>query len=277
MACTKKYFIRNKEIIDTKHFRISELENTTALYEVVKINGGKALFFEDHINRLRHSAKLSGKNIPWRDEEISEQVERLVKLNEVKNGRLKFLFRYKNNRTPHFYTFFLKDITPPDEYYTQGIKTVFFKAGREQPGIKQIDYNLRRSVKSYIKERHAFEALFVNDKNLLTEGSKSNFFGIKQNTVYTTPEEKVLPGITRAFVLKICREKNIPFTEKNIPYDSVHEFDSAFISGTSIGILPVKTIEAADYSTKHPILQSIMKEYANITNKYLKTKQNMLT
>jgi len=277
MACTQKYFLSGTQLLDTKYFDISEFENTTALYEVVKLIKGKVLFFEDHINRLKHSAKLSNKIIPWSDNEISRQVKYLIKTNKLQNGRLKFLFRYNTNEAPKFFAFFLNDITPDPEYYIKGVRTVFFEACRETPGIKQINYRLRHNVKAYINENDAFEALLVNEKKNLTEGSKSNFFAIGNGKVYTPPTQNILPGITRSFVLKICKEQNIPLIEQAIPAGSVSSFDSAFLSGTSISILPINSIEKIEFSTNNPILKSIIEAYSEIKTNYLKTKQSLLT
>jgi branched-chain amino acid aminotransferase len=277
MACTKKYFLSGTQLLGTKNFDISEFENTTALYEVVKLINGKVLFFEDHINRLKHSAKLSGKTIPLSDSKISQSVKYLIRKNEVINGRLKFLFRYNNNEEPKFFAFFLNDITPEPEFYIKGVKTVFFEACRDTPGIKQINYQLRHNVKAYIAQKNAFEALLINEERNLTEGSKSNFFGISAGKIYTPPTRNILPGITRSFVLKICEEQNIPLSEEPIPAHSVSAFDSAFLSGTSISILPVSAIESIEFSTDNTILRKIIGAYSKIVSNYLKTKQSLLT
>ena len=275
MACTKKYFISGEQILNTELFNITDFDKGKSLYEVVKVTEGKALFSDAHIKRLRHSANISNKMITYSDKKIYTQIQKLIEINKVQTGRLKFLFRYTKNQSK-FFSFFLNDITPDSKTYTQGVKTVFYNAERISPSVKMIDYDLRRNVKLYTEQRNAFEALLVNIYSEVTEGSKSNFFGIRNNVVYTTPVANVLAGITRDYVFKICNELNIKLVEKNISVEDILTFNSAFLSGTSIGILPVKEIENHKLTPSDPILNMIGKAYQRKALDYIKSFQPVL-
>ncbi len=52
------------------------------------------------------------------------------------------------------------------------------------------------------------EGIFLNQKRYLAEGTVSNLFLVKGRTVYTPPiEAGILPGITRALVIRLARKK----------------------------------------------------------------------
>jgi len=271
MACTQKYYLVEEQIVSTEWFSISDFEIGKSLYEVVKILNGKALFFEAHLQRLRESAKKDNKTIPFSSSKVRELVNRLIQKNNVQTGRLKFLFRYHNNSIK-FFAFFLNDITPAPNLYKEGVKTVFYHAERILPNIKMINYELRRNVKQYIADHNAFEALLVNKDNTLTEGSKSNFFGIIGDQLITPPEKNILAGITRRIVFEICKEHKIDIVEQAMPIEHIIRLDSAFITGTSIAILPIKQIDQFFPDPANALLNKIALSYNQKVKDYLAEK-----
>lgn len=85
------------------------------------------------------------------------------------------------------------------------------------------------------------------DENLLvrngffTEGSHSTIFFIKKGIVYTHPEgPQILSGITRKFVIEICRNLNLEVKEEAFPYSQVQKVEEVFLTGTTTQITAVK-------------------------------------
>ena len=246
-----------------------ELKKGISLYEVVKIIDSKALFLDGHIKRLHNSVKLKNLKIWLTDAQITERINKLIEVNKVKQGRLKFVFRFYNDKNM-FLCFFLNKIEPTKEIYESGVKLTCLSTERLDPNIKKINYDLRSAVKILKEQEKAFEALLINSSNKVTEGSKSNFFLIKDKTIFTSPKTNVLPGITREYVFQICEKAGIKIIEKNINKNDLSEFDSAFISGTSIGILSVNQIDKIQFDLKNPIFKCISKEYNKIVNRELR-------
>jgi branched-chain amino acid aminotransferase len=109
----------------------------------------------------------------------------------------------------------------------------------------------------------------VNCSGEITEGSRSNLFFIKGNSVYTSPSKDVLMGITRQRIISICRKNGIGVNETAILADQVEFFDAAFISGTSPKVLPISTIDDYKYSTDNSLLLNIMEIYNNEIQNYI--------
>ena len=268
MACTELFYMADDELIKTSLFDIQELEKGKSIYEVIKIINGKGLFIQEHIVRLHNSALLIDKKIWLSDKEIIEKVNKIVIINKLRTGRLKFVFRFYKNKDK-FISFFLNKIEPSKNSYISGVKLVTTKTERSSPNIKIINYSLRTYIKTLIKEKNAFEALLINTSENITECSKSNFFLIKKNIVYTPPAKNILQGITRDYIFRICSELGIKIVEKTIKQSEIEQFNSAFISGTSIGILPVRRIDNTNYSVKNKILEKISNQYQKIIEEYL--------
>ena len=77
---------------------------------------------------------------------------------------------------------------------------------RENPNAKIINLSFREKVNKKIREKNAYEAILVDRKGYITEGSKSNIFMIKDNMLLTSPVKAVLPGVTRGEIIDIAEE-----------------------------------------------------------------------
>ncbi len=267
MACTKKYFITDNKIQKTENFTITEFEKGESLYEVIKVINGKSLFIKDHIERLHNSAKIRNKEIWLSDVVIIEKVDKLIEINTVSEGRLKFVFRYYKGENK-FVCFFLKNIEPEPEVYKTGVKIVPVNEKRNNPNAKIINYDLRKKVIKLKENENAYEALLINDSGMITEGSKSNIFFVKGNIIYTPKNNCVLPGITRKYVFELGENLKIPVKEEDIMLSDIHKFDAVFITGTSIGILPVFKVGNFQFSVNNEVLKQISENYKKIVGNY---------
>ena len=61
--------------------------------------------------------------------------------------------------------------------------------------------------------------------------------------MWTSPPEYCLGGITRANIIKVCREAGIPVFEKRFSLFDVYSADEAFITGTFAGVTPVREVD----------------------------------
>ena len=109
-----------------------------------------------------------------------------------------------------------------------------------------------------------YEVLLVNRDGIITEGSRSNVFFIKNGEVYTSPTDAVLPGVTRTMIIRILEEAGIPLHYSAVRQDELAGFDAAFISGTSPKVLPVANIGDIAYDVDDPVLRSIMARYDSL-------------
>ncbi|MDA1570425.1 D-amino-acid transaminase, partial [Bacillus cereus] len=87
------------------------------------------------------------------------------------------------------------------------------------------------------------EALFVRN-GTVTEGSHSNFFLIKNGTLYTHPANHlILNGIIRQYVLSLAKTLRIPVQEELFSVRDVYQADECFFTGTTIEILPMTHLD----------------------------------
>lgn len=87
------------------------------------------------------------------------------------------------------------------------------------------------------------EALLTDAHGNVAEGPGANVFMEKDGTLYTPPKGNILPGITRAAVLTICGELNIPVVEKYFTPAELQQADAAFFCGTAAEVIGWESLD----------------------------------
>jgi len=91
------------------------------------------------------------------------------------------------------------------------------------------------------------EALLLNEDGYLTEGSTSNIFFVKSSGLVTPPlDSGILPGITRNLVIEIAGKLGIKVTEENISLTDLSQFQEAFLTASTMEIMPLIMIKGQD-------------------------------
>jgi len=269
----RQYYVVNGEIIPTSHTEIFEKITKPPIYEVIRIIDGVPLFLEDHMERMRKSAELVGIHIQREDEQIERDIKRLIEENKEKNLNVKLLYSSTEDSQPMLLAYFIKSFYPPEEYYKNGIHTILFNYERENPNAKVQKSSFREQVSKELEKNKAFEALLVNSNGYITEGSRSNMFFVKGDMIYTAPKGAVLLGITRKYILEVCSELSIEVVEENIHVDEIPNLDGAFMSGTSVNVLPISSINDIKLdSVNNSIIKKVSDGYINKMKSYIQSK-----
>lgn len=243
------------------------------VYEVVRIIDGVPLFWEDHYERMKNSFKALGVDINVGEDQIKEQIETVVKANNLSNCNVK-LTSSMEKESMDILIYISKSYYPSDKEISEGVKTSLAYIERNMPNVKLVNKSYKEKVAQIMKDTHSFEVLLVNGKGQITEGSRSNLFFIKGRDVYTAPAEQVLLGITRKYVFEVCRKLNLKVYEAPISVEQLDEMDALFISGTSIKVLPVARIDDRMYnSSANDTVEAIRVEFDKCIDEYIKQRK----
>jgi len=267
--CYRNLFIKNGHIFNTFKFDDEYLTKGKTLYEVIRIIDGIPLFLEDHLDRLYNSEKITGLNIWLSKEEIKHSISQLARANEISDGNVKIIFNFTEENN-NFLAYFIKHSYPSEEMYNRGVPVGLFFAERENPTAKVINLSLREATDKIIKEKGLFEVILVDKDDFITEGSRSNIFMVIKDKIYTSPKEKVLPGITRNYIMKACSNLGYEVIEKKLTYKEIDLLDGLFISGTSPKVLPINRVENLNFNPQNEIIQNIRAQYESIIRDYIK-------
>jgi branched-chain amino acid aminotransferase len=87
------------------------------------------------------------------------------------------------------------------------------------------------------------EALMLDPDGFVAEASGENLFIVADGVVKTPPLASVLPGITRATLITLLRERGYTVVEERFTRDAVYIADEAFFTGTAAEVTPVRELD----------------------------------
>jgi branched-chain amino acid aminotransferase len=141
------------------------------------------------------------------------------------------------------------------------VKGILFYAERKDPVSKVINHKLRSSIFHKLILDGGYEALLVNENGLVTEGSRSNIFFLKNDTLVTAPDRMILSGITRKYILDICKENNIKVRIACVKAARISDFEAVFMTGTSPMVLPFSSIDDKVFKIRVPLIEKLRNLY----------------
>lgn len=138
---------------------------------------------------------------------------------------------------------------PPSEIYERGIAAITYRAERpsDAPAVADAkigNYLLAVLAMRAARARGAREALILDSSGNILEGSTSNVFAQVGGKLVTPPESAaILPGITRAHVLKLARRAGIPIELRGLAKSELPQADEVFVCSSIRELVPVVSID----------------------------------
>jgi len=248
------------------------------VYESIRTYNKKLFRYEDHLERLGRSLKET--RIDFKELDSLENIiyELMIK-NEIDEEALVYIQITRGTAMPRTHSFPKEKITPTvfisvvelndnTEEQTKGVKVIL------QEDVRWLRCDVKSTsllpvilASQKATEENAAEAILVRDGQI-TEGTHTNFFAVKDETIYTAPKSRlILEGITRKVVLEFCDKFKIDYREEFIEKDELKSFDEFFITSTTKEITPVTsidywTINDADPGKVTKSLQAVFKKIA---------------
>ncbi|MGC1389882.1 MAG: aminotransferase class IV [Bacteroidales bacterium] len=258
--CNGKKFIINGSLQPAEMFDNSLVYEGDSVYEVLRMVKGNPIFFPDHMKRLEISVKLQNKEFLADISTIRKAVISLTRSDKRREANLKIVFNY-NADVKNFLIYFIEPVYPSELQYQTGVKGILYFAERKDPESKVIDHRLRSSIYHKLILESAYEAILVNGNNFVTEGSRSNIFFLKGETLLTAPDNLVLNGITRKYILDVCSENKIKVEFDCVDADEIKKYDTVFMTGTSPMVLPFYRVGDNFFNVKLPLIEKLRKLY----------------
>jgi len=249
------HFWVNGELVPIEQAKISVLDHgfmvADGIFETLKISGGKAFAVNRHNIRLRRSATGLGIKCPA-DEVINAAIDQIMAANPpFELGRLRITVTsgigpLGSDRIGGEPTLVLSVAPQPAWPATTGAVLVPWMRNELSAivGLKTISY----AENVYALEaahKHGFsEALFLDSKGNLSEGTGSNLFLVQGDAV-VTPSVKtgLLLGITRELTLEWARSAEINIVERDdLRAEDLWNCDGAFLTSSTRDVQPIGSL-----------------------------------
>lgn len=245
------------------------------IYEATRVYNGKCFQLERHLNRCVRSLRELRIPIVYTHEELTQIHEKLIKESGITDGVIYFQITRGTSPREHG---FPKNVVP---HISMSIRPASTRTDLQESGIKCLltpdqrwlrcdikSLNLLGNVlaKQAAHEADCYEAVqYRADQNIVTEGSSSNFFIVKDGVVWTHPVDNlILKGITRTVLLEDLAPKlGITVLEKTFSPEFAQNADEAFCTSTSLEVMPVVKLSGKQIGEGVPgtVTKSLLKAY----------------
>lgn len=242
----------------------SVVQGGDAVWEGIRVYKGKVFCLTEHLQRLLDSAHaMAFTDIPSM-ETVKKALFTTLKANEMTDGvhvRLTLTRGRKitSGMDPRLNQFgstliILAEWKPP--VYPPSITLSTATTRRNSPSTldsKIHHNNLINNILAKIQSNLAGTdaALMLDLNGFVSEANGTNIFMIRNGEVFTPTADSCLHGITRATIIRLCKENDIPITERNLSLTEFYTADQVFVTGTMGELTPVRTIDGRDIVNKY--------------------------
>ena len=251
-----------------------------SVYEVVRTYDGRPFELDRHLARLAHSAERIGLVPRWPLDRIAGEIgrtleaarggdapdpaaapwnagERYVRV-VMTRGAGEIGLDPALAVDPQAIVIVQPLQGPPRSAYEEGVKVVL--AGPPRPSPEAVDPTAKTGAHLphvlAVREARAagaHEALMLDARGFVTEGSSSNVFGVRAGRLVTPPlAAGILEGVTRGVVLRLAGDLGVPVEETALRPEDLAAADEAFLTSTVREIVPVVCLGDARVGTGRP-------------------------
>lgn len=244
----------------------SAVQGGDAVWEGLRLHGGRIFRLDEHLARLRRSARaLAFESVPS-DAEITEQIRRTLAANQMTDGvhiRLTLTRGMKitsgmdprlNQSGPTLIV--LPEYKPP-VYDAAGITLITSSIRRPAPDVldpKIHHANLLPSILAKIEANAAGadDALMLDQRGFVAETNATNVFCVTAGVLGTPAAAACPEGITRSAVLELAAAAGIECAVGDYSLTDLYNADEVFVTGTMGGIAPVVAIDGRTIGDGRP-------------------------
>jgi len=244
----------------------SAVQGGDAVWEGLRVHGGRIFRLTEHLARLRRSAQALAFELVPTDAEITEQIKRTLAANGMTDGvhiRLTLTRGVKitsgmdprlNQSGPTLIV--LAEFKPP-VYATTGISLITASMRRPAPDVldpKIHHNNLLPSILAKIEANvaGADDALMLDQRGFVAETNATHVFCVTAGVLGTPATVACPEGITRKTVLELAAEAGIECSVGDHSLVQLYNADEVFVTGTMGGIAPVISIDGRTIGDGRP-------------------------
>lgn len=257
---TQSFLILNGEMVERDKATVTADDRGLllgdGLFETIRAYHGRPFRLDDHLDRLYRSCAEFNLLLPWEHDDLGEMTQRLIQKNRVESARV----RITVTRGPHTGgmglgpaqapTLLISAESIPDGIpgkAARGLKlvTADVRFSENNPVFKHKTLNRlpHLSARAQAEAAGADEAMILDERGNVACCSTGNLFVAQYGQLFTPPlTGPILPGVTRAMVLRLAAEESIPIRENYFSPLMLSGAEEAFMTNSIQEIVPVVSV-----------------------------------
>lgn len=276
----------NGEVFPRDEAKVSVFDSGFMLgdgvWEGLRLHDGGLPFLDQHLDRLYEGAKTLDFDIGLDRNQLTERILETLRANGMRDGvHIRLMVTRGVRATPYQDPRVI--VSPPTivivpEYKTplpdtleKGIRLYTVYVRRGAPDVQDPKLNSHSKLNCIMACIQATKAgydegLMLDPHGFVSTCNSTHFFIVRRGEVWTSTGKYCLGGITRANVIRVCREQSIPVFEKDFSLTDVYGADEAFVTGTFAGVVPVREVDGRILGTgaRGPMAERLQKHYREL-------------
>ncbi|MGG7566504.1 aminotransferase class IV [Rhodovulum sp. DZ06] len=229
------------------------------MWEGMRLQGGKWVFFDDHMDRLFASLKAVSLDPGLDRAGVRALLDATAEANGmvsdahcrlmITRGRKAKPFQHPSlSRSGPTVVAIVEHSRPSEAVQARGVRLATVPQVRGLPHSQDPKFNSHSKLNCVIaclqaEAAGADEGLMLDPHGFVNTTNACNFFIVRGGEVWTSTGDYCMNGVTRRKVIDICRENAIPVREKNFSLYEVYGADEAFLTGSFGGQTPVASVD----------------------------------
>jgi D-alanine transaminase len=228
------------------------------VYEVLRCYQGRLWAFARHFKRFERSLReIAIQNLDL--ETISRWVVETYEKSAILDGTVYFHVTRGVGTRSHVWsddlqpTFFMtvRPFAARGDGNERGIRATSLPDLRwRRCDIKSLNLLPNVMAKQQARSQGSYEAILVDERGQVREGTSSAVFCIIDGTLWTAPDgPSILPSITGQFVSEIAKDLGIPVRRESFSLTELYSAEEAFIAGTGDEIMGITSVDGNPIAT----------------------------
>ena len=277
----KKYILTEKAKVPiTTH----AIHYGTSIFEGIRAywNGKNLHVFrlDEHVKRFRRSGQFYNISLNYSDKVISDAIIGICKKNNIKKScyirPFYFVGDYGINlhvteKAPTnvaIFTFPFGDLFNKNGITAGVVSWRKFSDASTPTQAKMGGNYLNSIIATQEAKRNGFdEAILLDHNGNVSEAPGENIFIVRDGQLLTPSlASSALEGITRDAIIKIAKDLDIDFVERDIARSELIISEEIFLTGTAAEIIPIISMDSKKIGNGKPgdITKKMMQEYTDI-------------
>ena len=280
----------NGEFVPWKEARVHVLTHAlhygSGVFEGIRAyatSKGTAVFrLTDHLERLVQSAKIYRMDIPYSVGELATATRELIRKNGLESCYIRPIVYRGYGEMGLFPLKCPVEVAIAvwpwgaylgDEGIKHGIRAHISSFRRIDPNaLPPAAKATGQYINSILAKLEAVEtgydeAILLDSRGFVSEGSGENIFIVENGTLVTPPiEASILKGITRDSVITLARANGMEVREENIVRSQLYLADEAFFTGTAAEVVPIREIDGRILGEPGPVTRKIQQLFYDVVS-----------
>lgn len=254
----------NGDMVPDDHTRL--LNNNRAFlygdgfFESMRWQKDRVLYFSDHIERIKNACYILKMKLPIDERFLNERIKNLISENKIASPARIRLTVFRESAGAYLplgngvHYMMTAGALNDDQYVfnEQGLNVDFYteqtKTSSSISNIKSLNSLVSVLASLYAKEKQLDDALLINNHQKVIEGTGTNLFIIKNNSILTPLlTDGCVNGVMRKQLHVIATRLELNWSERSLSIEDVLNADEVFLTNVVNGIRWVKQIREKNF------------------------------